>query len=246
MTARSEPGEAAFIVAYRDLEARMRALAEADGDVFWPNPEPLGPVDYVFICMEPSLGGSPEKVKAFIDAGGRCFVNSIEDFILHFAIKRFLCGPDQHYYITDFSKGGMPVERARLQRPERFDRWYDLLVEEMSLVTTPDARLFAVGQEVRRHLERRGSPWTLSTVIHYSPLAGGARAAGIVGHEEEFERFRRSVSLEDVLATAEDVLDASVPPRIRDGVLAQLARRELGESRQKLIFNYKLAFEAYR
>lgn len=25
----------------------MRVLAEADGDVFWPNPEPLGHVDYI-------------------------------------------------------------------------------------------------------------------------------------------------------------------------------------------------------
>jgi hypothetical protein len=34
-----------FQAAYRKLEARMKALAEADGDVFLPNSEPLGPVD---------------------------------------------------------------------------------------------------------------------------------------------------------------------------------------------------------
>jgi hypothetical protein len=30
----------------------MKALAEDDGDVFLPNPEPLGTVQYVLICME--------------------------------------------------------------------------------------------------------------------------------------------------------------------------------------------------
>jgi hypothetical protein len=30
-------------IAYRKREARMKALADADGDIFLPNPEPLGP-----------------------------------------------------------------------------------------------------------------------------------------------------------------------------------------------------------
>jgi hypothetical protein len=45
-----------FRASYEYLEARMKARSEADGDVFLPNPEPLGPVEYVFVCMEPSLG----------------------------------------------------------------------------------------------------------------------------------------------------------------------------------------------
>ena len=79
--------------------------------------------------------------------------------------------------------------------------------------------------------------------MHYSPLAAVARAAGIAGHEDSFERFKGSVSLELVLATAEEVLNASVPASLRDETLARLARSQLSESRQQLIFNYKLAFE---
>ena len=45
-----------FRIAYRELEERMKALAEADDNVFLPNSEPDGPVQYVLICMEPSLG----------------------------------------------------------------------------------------------------------------------------------------------------------------------------------------------
>ena len=45
-----------FDKAYRELEERMKVLAEADGDVFLPNPEPLGTVQCILIWMEPSLG----------------------------------------------------------------------------------------------------------------------------------------------------------------------------------------------
>jgi hypothetical protein len=56
-------------------------------------------------------------------------------------------------------------------------------------------------------------------VVHYSGQAGLARAAGIVGHEASFEQFRSSVSLGLVLATAEEVLNASVPARFTDETL---------------------------
>jgi hypothetical protein len=79
-----------FRTAYRKLEARVKALAEADGNVFLPNPEPLAPVDYIFVCMEPSLGrwaSSPDETRSKVEAGFRNFMSSIEDFILHFCIQ---------------------------------------------------------------------------------------------------------------------------------------------------------------
>ena len=73
-------------------------------------------------------------------------------------------------------------------------------------------------------------------------LAGMLRS-GV--NEDSFETFRSSVSLARVLATAEDVLMASaVPVRFRDKTLTRLAKSQLSESRQQLIFNYKRAFEA--
>jgi hypothetical protein len=47
--------DGSFQVAYRELEQRMKARAEADGDVFVPSAEPDEPVSYVLICMEPSF-----------------------------------------------------------------------------------------------------------------------------------------------------------------------------------------------
>jgi hypothetical protein len=88
----------------------MKALAEADGDVFLPNSEPLGPVDYVFVCMEPSLGRwarSADEAKSKVDAGFRNFLPSDEIAILHFCIREYLLEPAQRYHITDVSKGAM-------------------------------------------------------------------------------------------------------------------------------------------
>ena len=83
-----------FRAAYRELEARMKVLTETDGDVFLPNPAPVGPVEYVFICMEPSRGRwarSADEARSKVEAGFQNFLSSIEDFILHFCIRQYLC-----------------------------------------------------------------------------------------------------------------------------------------------------------
>jgi hypothetical protein len=243
------PGRDRFHASYADLEARMKTLADADGDVFLPNPEPPGPADYVFICMEPSLGRwalTLDQAKARVEAGFRNFVSSTEDFILHFCIRQYLCAPAERYHITDLSKGAMLTERASIDRNSRYDRWYGLLVEELDLVAKPGAGIFAVGNAVARHLARREFPRPVTPVMHYSGQAGPARAAAVAGHEDSFERFRNSVSHELLLATAKGVLDDSVPASLRDEKLSRLAGSELSLSRQQLIFTYKLAFEGYK
>jgi hypothetical protein len=45
-----------FADAYAALERQFRQLAQADGRVYVPNPEPAGPVDFLFIAEDPSLG----------------------------------------------------------------------------------------------------------------------------------------------------------------------------------------------
>jgi hypothetical protein len=240
----------AFQAAYRKLEARMQILAEADGDVFLPNPNPLVPVDYVFICMEPSLGRwarSAEDARSKVEHGFQNFLSSIEDFIFHFCIRHYLCKSTQRYHLTDLSKGAMLVKRAGIMRTQRYDNWYPLLVEELSLVATPQARIVAVGNAVVQHLERRAFPKLLTKIIHYSRLAASARAAGVVGQEDSFREFRKSVSQKQIVEMAEELLRANgVGESLRDEILARLVKSQLSESRQKLMFNYKLAFEAIR
>jgi hypothetical protein len=250
MTAQIMRVDQSLRIAYRDLEARMCALAVADGDIFLPNPEPECPVHHVLICMEPSLGRwalSADEARSKVNAGFRNFLFSIEDFILHFSVRRYLCGPEQRYHITDLSKGAMLVVRAGLARVERYDRWYSLLEEEIDLVATPTAGIVAVGNVVAKHLERRRFRRPFTRVIHYSGQAGPARNRGIAGREDDFEAFRKSITLADVVATASDVLRvAGLPDEYREETLARVARSQLTTSRQKLIFAYKVAFEATR
>jgi hypothetical protein len=242
--------EEKFQCAYREIEKRMKALAEADGNVFLPNPEPAGPVEYVLICMEPSLGHwarSADEARARVEAGFRNFLAGIEPMILHFCVRHFLCERGQRYHITDFSKGAMLRQRAGIARGKRYDRWYTLLLGEIDLIATPDARIIAVGNAVAEHLRQRKFPREFTQVIHYSPLAARARGAHFADYEDRFRAFKDSVSLEDVLATARDVLrESRVPAEIRKQALPIIERRQLTTSRRQLIFNYKLAFEAMR
>jgi hypothetical protein len=240
--------DGSFHAAYRELEERMKALAEADGDVFLPNPEPEGPVQYVLICMEPSLGRwtrSADEARSKVEAGFRNFIFSIEDFILHFCARHYLCKPAERYNITDLSKGAMLIDRASSSRDERYDRWYPLLQEEIDLVATPDAGIVTVGKVVSNYLERKPFERSFTCIIHYSGQGRRARNEGMVGREDSFQAFRDSVSLEDLIATAVDVLRSTrVPDRIRDETLSRLRRSQLTYSRKQLIFNYKVAFES--
>jgi hypothetical protein len=240
----------AFQLAYRALEQKMKVLAEEDGMVFLPNPSPGGPADYVLICMEPSLGRwatSEGQARERVEAGFRNFLSSIEDFIVHLCARTYLCGPGQHYHVTDLSKGAMPVEAARAAREQRYAKWYPLLLEEIELVAARNAGFVAVGAIVAQQLRQRGFGRPVVPVIHYSGQAARARSVGIAGRESSFEAFRETVSLQDILATAEVVLRSShIPAAIRDGTLARLAKGQLTTSRKQLIFNYKIAFESFR
>jgi hypothetical protein len=239
-----------FHTAYRELEERMKVLAEADGDVFLPNPEPLATVQYILMCMEPSLGRwarSADHARSRVEAGFRNFLFSIEDFILHFCVRRYLCGPAERYHITDFSKGAMLVKDAGFARTQRYDRWYSLLQQEIDLCANPSAGIIAVGKRVAEELARRAFRRPFTRVMHYSGQAGLARSVWLKGREDSFQGFSGSVSLEDVVATAEDVLKGvHVPPKIRCDTLAPLAKSQLTTSRHQLIFHYKVAFESMR
>ena len=141
----------------------------------------------------------------------------------------------------------MRVDRAGSSRDERYDRWYPLLQKEIDLVATPGAGIVTVGKVVSNYLEQKPFGRSFTGVIHYSGQAGRARNEGIVGREDSFQAFRDTVSLDDLIATAVDVLRSTrVPDGIRDQTLLRLRRSQLTTSRKQLIFNYKIAFESMR
>jgi len=248
--AETVPTDENFRSAYRALEARMKALAEDEENFYVPNPEPEGPVEYVLICMEPSLGRwakPPAQAKARIEAGFRNFLPSDEIALLHFAVRHYLCEPEERYHITDLSKGAMLVKRSGHARAERYAKWYPLLQEEIELVAKPDARIIAVGKQVYQFLKSRGFGRDFWQVIHYSGQAGRARKAEATRQESSFKEFQGSVLKQDLAATAKEILtDASVPKEIREKTLSKLGSFSLTTSRQQLLFHYKLRFESIR
>ena len=109
------------------------------------------------------------------------------------------------------------------------------------------ACVIAVGNAVADHLRRREFPRKVTPVIHYSSLAGRARTARLARHEDRFREFESSISSKDVLATAQEVLEESrVPTEIYKEALARVARSQLSEFRRKLVYCYKLDFEAMK
>jgi hypothetical protein len=247
----NSPEIVTFERAYRNLEKQMGLLAKTDKAAFLPNPEPEGPVNYVVICMEPSLGrwaSSVKQAKSRVKEGFRNFLPSDETSILHFCIRHYLCRPGERYHITDLSKGAMSVAEAKNGREKRYKKWFELLKKEIDLVATPNARIFAVGNKVSQFLGKQQEfRRPVTEVIHYSGQAGNARNKGIMRKDEKFQAFKNSISHDDLVATAKDVLaTAGVPIKIQEETLSRLKNFKLTDSRRKLIFTYKEKFELIR
>jgi hypothetical protein len=197
--------------------------------------------------MEPSLkrwSSSPEDARTQIAAGFRSFLFSVEDFILHFCVRRFACHEGETYHLTDVSKGAMTVAQAHQNRRERYAKWYELLQEELGLVAAARTRVFAVGQAVAHFLDRRGFERLSGRLLHYGGQAAKHREQFIQGREREFARFSPTVSLGDIIGVARDVMvEAELPRWMIEKTLDRVKRGAgLTESRRKLIFAYKAKF----
>ena len=99
----------------------------------------------------------------------------------------------------------MSVKRAAIERSQRYDRWYELLLLELDLVAKPGANVFAVGDKVEDQLTRHPFPRSFTTLFHYSPVNVAHRKKRMAGHEADFEEFKSSLSIDRVLATAKEV-----------------------------------------
>ncbi len=237
-----------FEQAYNELEARMGDLARRNDEIYVPNIVPHGPADYIFICMEPSLGEwarNRDDAESRLKAGFRNFLDGYNTMILHYAIRNYLCRDNQRYHITDLSKGAMLVRHADIDRIERYKNWYPLLLEEIELVASAHCIVFAVGSHVARFLEKQNFPWPATRLIHYSGTAVRHWDTVVQEHEENFRLFQSTVTKQDFLDNVKDVIESSrVPSAISEHALKKLCRGNLTLSRLKLMFNYKLRFDA--
>jgi len=169
----------------------------------------------------------------------------MEDFLLHFCVRSYLRSRCQIYYLTDLTKGAMPVKIAWENRFERYDRWYPLLLDELALVARPSCTVFAIGRAVEHYLSRKTFEWPMVGLLHYSRQAARHRERAIQGREKEFERFAQALRPDAILEVAEEtMLEAGVSAEMTTQALARLKRSQLTDSRKKLMFSYYLVFQS--
>ncbi len=235
---------------YKKLEQRFQRQANSDGDLYLPNVTPSEQVDFVFIAMEPSLyawADSVEDAEKKINKGFRNFLYSFDNFLLHHAVKEYLCSKGQTYHITDISKGAMRVKKAKRSRKKRYLAWYPLLMDELALLQKPNCMFFSVGKKVETFLNKQGFDKLTDTVLHYSSQNGRARKKSIEGKEDEFSRFTNSVTKDNILHTAADVLNnKNISEFMRIETMARLQRSKFTESRKMLLFSYWSSFQVIK
>ena len=237
---------------YAVLEDKFKAQVDEDNvkdpqnpSVYLPNLAPKDQVDFVLVAMEPSTGGGAGELKQGKSFSPKNFTGSVEDFILHFCVKEYLCAGGKTYYLTDLSKGAMRTREAPHKREERWRRWYPLLQEELQLVAKPKAPIIAIGNDPYNFLNRKDIPCLKGPVLHYSLEARGARRKKPSDHPERYCKFRTSVSWDGIEKIVRQVMDAGELQDYIEGTLKRLGRgQRLTESRKKLMFTYKCQFAA--
>ena len=216
-----------FKEAYRVLEGEFRQRVEEDNrhwnfeSIFLPNVEPAGPVDYVLVGMEPSLGGwadDLEDAQRKIDGGFRNFCGV---WILHHPVREYLCRDGETYYVTDLAKGAMQTNSPGAGNRKKYELWYPLFEEELGLVAKPEAKIISIGVTVGRFLSEKGLYGHAGMIPHYSTQAarywGGERA----GREPEYDEFAAAVH------------------KLPDGT-------PLSNAQRRLMFDYRVRFERIR
>ena len=237
-----------FSEQYAALEGKFKEQVEKDNEIlgidscFLANVAPKAQVDYVLVAMEPSRPANIASIKNF--------AVSVEDFILHFCAKEYLCKGEceRTYHITDLSKGAMRVSDASSSpalRYERYKRWYSLLCEEIKLVARPNAPIIPVGYVVRDFLTVQKMSDLKDEILHYSQSAARHRPKMAELHPEQFSEFKDTVDLSDIKKTAKRVLgEAGLGPEEPEKTLKRLQSGSgLTKSRKQLMFTYKCQFE---
>ena len=203
--------------AYSNLEQRFmdRVIMDRSRVIQWvvkkgwgvylPSVKPKNMVDYIFVGMEPSFdwADSVEDGERQVKEGKKNFEASTppDDAkspldLLKLSIGRFLCQPEETYYLTDVSKGALPVEMAGIIRRQRYEKWYPLLLEEIGIVGKPSAPIIAIGKNVDNFLRQKGleeeTRRPLYSVLHYSNQAARARKTEYERDRNGFEEFKKA------------------------------------------------------
>ena len=236
---------------YKTLERKFEAQVRQDNEGilkergveshYLRNIEPDGPVDFVLVAMEPSTGVKAKEGTIF---SPRNFSWSVDDFVMHYCVRNYLCSDWETYHVTDLAKGAMPTEVAKATAKRRWLEWRDLLKEELELVAMPGATVIAIGRQVKTFLnEHKITDTPVRSIPHYSRQAGVARTVAPELWPEQYRQFSGSVDIGGVEDVARKVMNGQVFDEAREGIVGNLGNN-LTESSKELMFTYKCLFAA--
>lgn len=205
---------------------------------------PEKPVDYIFIGMEPSFGWWAKDEEIANDMVGKGFVNflwSIEDFLFHFTINKFL---SSNYYITDISKIAMTVENANVLRKEMYPKWIEHLKKEIDIVGSENKKIIFIGRQVESWLLDYMKDYDVKgRIVHFSRQAGRTRKSIAEENMDEYIKFCSSndFSEERIKAYTYTLLKHYMSnDELIDKVYKKIKERSdfMTDSRKRFIFAY--------
>ena len=237
-----------FKEAYKELGEKFKNKVEDDrtkgiDSILLPNIAPAGPVDYVLIGMEPSLGNwarnqDPARRMSIAEErirGG--FSNWCGVWTLHHPVRKYLCRDGETYYVTDLAKGAMLTNSPAAGDERKYQDWYELLEEELGLVAKQDAKIISIGHKVGGFLSGKNIYAHAGIIPHYSTQAARSWGKEAESCPSRFEEFAASLD--------------SIPNNIcMPGHQCRPATKQrdvpLSEPRKKLLFDYKVRFARIR
>ena len=209
------------------------------------------PYTYIFVAMEPS--GNWLKTEAEgrrrISEGYVNFATQLNDYILVFAIQKYLLREGEGFHITDLGKCSMPpgdiCERTRWRRYELCLPW---LIQECEAARSKC--IISIGKKAAEHL--RGTEYfrdkRIETIMHYSNAAIPVRTKFVKERREEYSSFIRDkqrIAVEFSRFVRERVDHLKKNNAMSDSVLRYMEkkRRPFGkEIDYKLLFVYREQF----
>lgn len=223
--------------------------------IYLPNLYPAKKVDYILIGSEPSLKHWAKTIPDAQKMIGQNFKNfcwSVEDFILHYAVKHSLCSMNKSYYITDLTKGAMKTRDANIKdAEERRKQWYKLLCDELSLFFKATTVFIFIGKTVDKFLLKQGFKEqfnsNIENIYHYSQSAIPHRGQYIDRtniNGQSFREFANSIRIDDIREIAKEVVrEFEIKEPLANSIIDRISKSPLSESRKKLLFDYSIKFE---
>ena len=169
---------------------------------------------------------------------------SLNDLTLHYSCRRHLCKAGENYYMTDLGKAAIPASQVKSANKTReLDFWYPMFLEEVALIANPTATIIPVGRTTYNFLNKKpktdfGDRILANPILHWSKQLIAAAKMASSFFPKEWEKFRESVGVEEVLKTTQAAYREAGLSKYFKAIEPRL-RREFKEIDKHYMFTWK-------